>query len=187
MARAMRKLAAVYFPVYALLAVVAQEFISFLFTRSYLASVPVFLINLTLLLLGILLLDPLFRAYVEQRFFLIRLRVVLCVALTAGLWIGTARFGLLGAITTVVVVTVAERVVMAIRFARILGVGRRDLALLKDTGKLAIAATLSGLVAAAVRWLMLGARPLVILMVCGMVFCLVYFVAVWMAGILTPE
>jgi O-antigen/teichoic acid export membrane protein len=84
MARAMRKLAAVYFPVYALMVVVAHEFISFLFTRSYLASVPVFLINLTLLLLGIVLQDPLFRAYVEQRFFLIRLRVVLCVLLTAG-------------------------------------------------------------------------------------------------------
>lgn len=187
MARAMRKLAAVYFPVYALLMVVAHEFISFLFTRRYLASVPVFMINLTLLLLGIMLQDPLFRAYVEQRFFLIRLRIVLCVLLTAGLWFGTTRFGLVGAISAVVLVCVTERIVMAVRFGRILGVSRKDLPLLKDIGKLAIAAAVSGLIAEGVRMLLRGAKPLVVLMACGAVFSLVYFCAVWLAGVPTPE
>jgi O-antigen/teichoic acid export membrane protein len=187
MARAMRKLAAVYFPVYALLVVVAHEFIGFLFTRRYLASVPVFLINLTLLLLGILLQDPLFRAYVEQRFFLIRLRVVLCVLLIAGLWFGTTRFGMVGAISAVVLVGVIERIVMAVRFGRVLGVSRKDLVLLKDIGKLAIAAAAAGLVAEGVRFLLRDAKPLVILIVCGMVFSLVYLCAVLLAGILTPE
>jgi O-antigen/teichoic acid export membrane protein len=187
MARAMRKLAAVYFPMYALLVVVAHEFISFLFTKRYLASVPVFVINLTLLLLGIMLQDPLFRAYMEQRFFLIRLRIVLCVLLTAGLWFGISRFGLLGAISAVVLVSVTERVVMAVRFGHILGVSKKDLVLLKDIGKLAIAAAVSGLVTAGVRLLLLNYKPIVILMVCGMVFSLVYLGAVWLAGVLTPE
>ena len=187
MARAMRKLAAVYFPVYALLIVVAHEFIAFLFTRRYLASVPVFLINLTLLLLGVLLQDPLFRAYVEQRFFLIRLRVVLCVLLTAGLWFGTTRYGLVGAISAVVLVGVTERIVMAVRFGRILGVSRKDIVLLKDVGKLAIAAAAAGLVAEGVRLLLLGNKPLIILVACGMVFSLVYLGAVLLVGIPTPE
>ncbi len=52
LARATRKLAAVYFPVYAFLVVVAHEFIAFLFTPRFLAGVPVFRINLTLLLLA---------------------------------------------------------------------------------------------------------------------------------------
>jgi O-antigen/teichoic acid export membrane protein len=187
MARAMRKLAAIFFPVYALLMVVATEFIGFLFTPRYLASVPVFRINLTLLLLGVLLQDPLFRAYVEQRFFLIRLRVVLCVLLTAGLWIGIARFGLLGAITTVVLVGVAERAVMAVRFGRILGVSWEDLPLLKDIGKLAVAAVASGLVAEGVRLLLRGAKPLIVLIACGVAFSLTYLGAVLLAGVLTPE
>ena len=89
MARAMRKLAAVYFPAYALLFVVAHEFIGFFSPGGTFQSMPVFTINLTLLLLAILLQDPLFRAYVEQRFFLIRLRVASWVLLTAGLWFGT--------------------------------------------------------------------------------------------------
>ena len=187
MARAMRKLAAVYFPAYALLVVVAHEFIGFLFTKRYLASVPVFTINLTLLLLAILLQDPLFRAYVEQRFFLIRLRIALCVLLAAGLWFGTTHFGLVGAISAVVLVTVVEKGVMAVRFGRILGVSRKDLPLLKDTGKLAICAAASGIVAEGVRWLLRDSRPLVILMVCGVVFSLVYLGTVWLAGVLTPE
>jgi len=187
MARAMRKLAAVYFPVYALMVVVAHEFISFLFTRSYLASVPVFLINLTLLLLGIVLQDPLFRAYVEQRFFLIRLRVVLCVLLTAGLWVGITRFGMVGAISAVVLVGVAERAVMAIRFGRILGVTRKDIVLLKDVGKLALAAAAAGLVTAVVRLPLRGAKPLIVLMACGIVFSLIYVGGVLLAGVVTPE
>jgi len=187
MARAMRKLAAVYFPVYALLAVVAHEFISFLFTQRYLASVPVFLINLTLLLLGILLQDPLFRAYVEQRFFLIRLRIFLCVLLTGGLWFGTTRFGLVGAISVVVLVSILERVVMAVRFGRILGVSRKDLALLKDTGKLALAAAAAALLTAAVRLPLRAAKPLIVLLACGTVFSLAYLGGVLAAGIVTPE
>jgi len=187
MARAMRKLAAVYFPVYALMVVVAHEFISFLFTRNYLASVPVFLINLTLLLLGIVLQDPLFRAYVEQRFFLIRLRVVLCVLLTAGLWVGITRFGMVGAISAVVLVGVAERAVMAIRFGRILGVTRKDIVLLKDVGKLAVAAAAAGLVTAVVRLPLRGAKPLIVLMACGVVFSLIYVGGILLAGVVTPE
>jgi O-antigen/teichoic acid export membrane protein len=187
MARAMRKLAAVYFPAYALLVVVAHEFIGFLFTKQYLASVPVFRINLTLLLLAILLQDPLFRAYAEQRFFLIRLRIFLCVLLTGGLWFGTAHFGLLGAISSVVLVTVIEKVVMAVKFGRILGVNRHDFVLLRDIGKLAVAAASAGLAAEGVRWLLRDARPLVILMACGIVFSLAYLGAVWLAGVLTRE
>ncbi len=187
MARAMRKLAAVYFPVYAMLLVTAHEFIGFFFTRRYLASVPVFMINLTLLLLGILLADPLFRAYVEQRFFLIRLRVVLGVLLTAGLWFGTTRFGLVGAISAVVIVTVTERIVMAIRFGRILGVSRKDLVLLTDVGKLALAAAGAALLTAAVRLPLRRQKPLVVLLACGIVFSLAYLGGVLWAGILTQE
>lgn len=187
LARAMRKLAAVYFPVYAILLVTAREFVSFLFTPRYLASVPVFSINLTMLLLGVFLYDPLFRAYVEQRFFLIRMRIVLCVLLAAGLWFGTTRFGLLGAISTVVLISLAERVATAVRFARLLGVRRTDIVLLRDVGKIAACAAAAGLLAAGVRSLLPDARPLVILLICGAVFGVVYLGAILAAGVATAE
>ena len=187
MARATRKLAAVYFPVYALLVVVAPELISFVFTRRYVSAVPIFLINLTLLLAGVLLQDPLFRAYKEQRFFLIRLRVILSVLLVAGLWFATTRYGGLGAITVVVGVTVTERIVTAIRFGRILGVTRKDIVLLKDIGKLALAAAAASLLTAAVRLPLRDLKPLVVLIACGIVFALVYLGGVLLAGVVTAE
>ena len=92
-----------------------------------------------------------FRAYVEQRFFLIRLRIFLCFLLAAALWLGITRFGLVGAISAVVLVTATDRIVMAIRFGRILRISWKDLALLKDIGKLAAAAAAAGLAAECVR------------------------------------
>jgi len=186
-ARATRKMAAVYFPIYALLVATAHQLIAFVFTPRYLASVPIFIINLTVLLISIVLQDPLFRAYKEQRFFLIRLRIFTCTLLVAGLWFGIARFGTMGAITTVVVVSVTDRTISAIRFGRILGVGWKDIALFEDVGKLALAAAAAGVAAAAVRLPLLGARPLVTLLVCGVVFSLVYLAAVLLAGVVTPE
>jgi len=178
LARAMRKLAAAYLPIYALLLVVGPEFIRFLFTDRYLSSWPVFATNLTLLPLSIILMDPLYRAYAEQRYFLIRVRMVLVVLVLLLLWIGTAYFGLVGAIAAVVVVNCAERMVMGIRFGRVLGVTRSDLSLTKDMGKLGVASAAGAVVAAVIRANMLSARPLVILLVCGAAFSMVYILAI---------
>lgn len=187
LARATRKLAAVYFPVYALLTVVAHEFIAFLFTPRFLTGVPVFLINLTLLLPGILQLDPLYRAYVNQRRFLIGLGVILSAVSVALLWVGTSYFGLVGAISAVVIVRVIERAAAAVRFGRILGVSPKHLVLLKDVGKIAMAAAAAALITAGVRFLFVHTRPLVILITCGLVFSLLYLVGILLTGILTPE
>ena len=186
-ARAMRKLAAVYLPAYALLLVVAPELISFLFTRRYMASVPVFMINLTMLLFGLLLQDPLFRAYVDQRYFLIRVRLILCAVLVASLWFATRRFGLVGAISAVVAVNFTERAVTALRFWRILGGRCSDIVLLADVGKLAAAAAAAALVAAELRSLLQGSKPLIVLMACGAGFSVIYVAAILLVGVLRPE
>ena len=187
MARATRKLAAVYFPVYALLVVVAPDLISFVFTRRYLPAVPVFLINLTLLLVGVLIQDPLFRAYREQRFFLIRLRVMLGLLLVAGLWFATTRFGAVGSITVVVGVTLIERVATAIRFGRILGVNRNDIFLLADVGKVAILSAVAALATALVRLPIRDRKPFLVLVVCSLVFGLIYLGGVLLTGVATKE
>ena len=135
LARAARKLAAVYFPVYVFLLVAGREFIRVLFTARFADSWPIFAVNLTLLPLGIVLLDPLYRAFERERYFLLRLRLVLAAVLIVALWLFTARLGLLGVIAVVVAVAAIERAVMAIHFGRLLGVTARDVVLLRDIGK----------------------------------------------------
>src|SRR5712692_8429504 len=173
-ARAARKLAAVYFPFYALLIVVGREFIRFLFTDTYADAWPVFAVNLTLLPLNILPLDPLFRAYRSERFFLLRLRIVLVSALTLILWFWTRQLGLVGVIAVVVGVGIVERAVTSIHFGKLLGVVRQDVYLLRDIGKLAVASLIAALACAAVRYFIVGATPFLVLAVCSSVFAILY-------------
>jgi O-antigen/teichoic acid export membrane protein len=173
-ARAASKLAAVYFPVYAFLLVAGRQFIEVLFTARFADSWPIFAVNLTLLPLGIVLMDPLYRAFERERYFLLRLRLMLAAALIAVLWLFTERLGLLGVITAVVATAILERAVMACHFGRLLGVTRRDVVLLRDIGQLAVAALAAGLAAEMVRLFLGPASALAILAGCGAVFAAVY-------------
>ena len=177
MSRAMRKLAAIYFPIYAMLMIVGREFVTWLFTSQYIGSWPVFAVNITLIPFNIVALDPLTRAYKEYRFYLLRVRAATFVAQTAALWFVTTRFGLVEAIAVVVAGTLVERFVILWKFGRVLGVGWGDVGLLKDVGKVALA-TLAGACAALfVHTLVAGGRPFLVIVYCGTAFSAVYLAA----------
>ncbi len=186
-ARAMRKLAAIYLPAFFFFLLFRREFITFLFTSRYAESSRIFAVNLLLLPMAALLYDPLFRAFMNQRYFLLRLRLMLCSIMAVALWFAIGRFGLMGAITVVVTTVAAERALTLARICRILGARWSDIRLLKDVGKLSVAATLAGGVAAVTRTLMPASKPLFILAVGGAVLALTYAGAVLALGIVTPE
>jgi O-antigen/teichoic acid export membrane protein len=173
-ARAARKLAAVYFPVYVFLMVAGREFIRVLFTARFAESWPIFAVNLTLLPLGIMLLDPLYRSFQCERYVLLRLRMVLAALLIITLWFLTPRLGMRGVIAVVVLVAGAERLFMAIHFGRLLGVTRRDLALVYDVAKLALTALAAGVTAEAARRSLVPFGTSAILAGCGIAFSAVY-------------
>ena len=189
LARAARKLAAVYLPLYALLMVVGREFLSVMFTSAYADAWPVFAINLTLLPLSLVEFDAVIRAYEQHRYFMLKVRIVLFTLMLFALWFGILRFGVVGAIGVVVLVNFAERIAAAAKFGRVLGVTPRDLPLVGDVGKLAVASTVAGLVALFARSLALaqGATPFVTLAVCGIVFAVVYAASVLLLGVPTGD
>jgi O-antigen/teichoic acid export membrane protein len=186
-ARVMRKLAAFFFPVYALFMVVGREFIAFLFTPAYLASWPILAINLLMLPFSVVVLDPLVRAYVEHRYYLLKLRALIFFVLIAGLWYGVARFGLLGAVGTVVAIGIFERLALLQKFARVLKVSRRDLPEFSDVAKLALASAAAAAAALVVRAAMSGFRPFFILAACGVVFAVAYLSAVLLLRVVNEE
>ena len=186
-ASAMRKLAAVYFPAYVFFLIFRREVITFLFTARYTSSANIFAVNLLLLPMAVLLYDPLFRAYIDQRFFLLRLRLVLCSIMAVALWFAIGRFGLMGAISVVVVVAAAERALTLARICRILGVRGSDIRLLQDVGKLAVAAAFAGVAAALLHALLGPLKPLFLLAAGGAVFVLAYAAAVHALRIVTAE
>lgn len=184
-----RKLALVYFAAYALLLVVAREFILFLFTAKYLASYPIFIVNLTMILIYFMsnVYDPVMRAYPAHRFFLLLLRAALFALMLVALWLATPRLGLVGVITLVVALNLAERVIALAKAARVVGARARDIVLLKDLGKLALAALLAAASAYVVRALLVGQRPFFVLAACGCIFSLVYAAAIWLLRVVTPD
>jgi len=189
LANAIRKLAAVYLPVYLMLLITGPEFLTVMFTKAYLNSWPVFAINLTLLPISLLEVDAVVRAYERHRFFLVKLQLVLCGLTIVAAWYGVTRFGLVGAISAVVVVNFVLRVTLAARFSRILGATWRDVALFKDVGKLTLASGAAGLVTFLVHSLVVasGTRPFLVLLICDAVFVTVYVPAIILLRIPTRD
>ena len=187
-ARMMRKLAALYFPLYACLLVTGREFVTVLFTESYRASWPIFAVNLTLIPLCILTAacDPVLRAYPAYASLLVRIRVALVAVLVAGLWVVTAHEWLLGAIVVMVAVSIIDRLTVSVILGRVLHVSWRDLPLFRDIAKLAAAATLAGAAAAVVRMLVAGAGPLAVLAAGSAALAAVYVSSVAALGVPTP-
>jgi len=186
-ARMMRTLAALYFPLYAGLLVTGREFVTVLFTESYRGSWPIFAVNLTLIPLCILTAacDPVLRAYPAYTSLLVRIRVVLVAAMVVGLWVVTARHWLLGAIVVMVGVSVIDRLTVSALLARVLEVSWRDLVLFRDIAKLAAAAAFGGAAAALVRVLVAGAGPLAVLAACAAALGTVYVASVAALGVPT--
>ena len=189
LANATRKLAIVIIPVYVFLMVTGREFITFMFTRAYAESWPIFAVNLTLLPLSLLDVDAVARAYESHRFFLVRLQIVTSIVNVCALWFCISRFGLLGAVSVVVGISIVGRVAMAIRFGRVLGARPRDARLLKDVGKVAIASVAAGVLCFFARSLIMSSypRPLFVLAGCFIVFATVYAGAILTLGVATNE
>ena len=150
--RAMQKLAFFYFPIYVFLMITVQTLVITLFTRNYLASVPILMINLTLLPFYIWVTDPVFRAYKELGRFLLILRVLLFIAMTAALYFGIQYFDLRGMIAIVIVTALVDKFITTTLAFRKLNVTAKDVYLLKDVGKTAAASLFAGAITFLFYW-----------------------------------
>jgi O-antigen/teichoic acid export membrane protein len=186
-ARVARKLALVYLPLYAFLIVMGREFLTFLFTKQYASSWPIFAINLTMLPLSILVSDPIMRAFAEQRQFLPKLYAALVALLFIALWLGTGRFGLFWAHSVVVSVNVIGRTATWIKIGSMLNIRFRDIALLKDVGKILVAAAIAAVITAFVRTAIHGLVPFAMLVVCAAVFGVIFLAGILLLGLPTLE
>lgn len=138
--RSMHKLALIFLPLYAFLLVTAETFIFTLFSMEYQGSVPIFMINLTLIPFAIWINDPIVRAYPELGKFLLYLRIFLLVSMTAVIYFIIDRLGLEEMIMVVVVVALTEKAILTFAVLRKLEPRRSDLAILKRPLLTAIAA-----------------------------------------------
>ncbi len=172
--RAARKMSVAFLPIYGLLTVMGEEVITLLFTERYLASLPIFRINLLMLLFNFLPTDPIMRAYPQYRYpMLVLMAAVVFVLMGTLAWI-TPVFGTVGVISIVVFVRFIVRLIVVIGLARALGFGRAHGCLFRDIGKAAIAAAAAMLVAGLLRWALADFGSITRLTVCGTAFATAY-------------
>jgi O-antigen/teichoic acid export membrane protein len=173
---AVRNLATVYLPLYALLLVVGRDLLAVVYTPRFLASWRIFAIGLTLLPLGILgpINDAVVRSYGECRAFLVGLRVVLVALLLPALWILTPRFGPIAAVSLMVAASMAERLIFTALVARVLQLGWHDAVVLKGFPGIAGTAIAAGTAALIARMVSHGLGHAATLVICTLVFALVY-------------
>jgi O-antigen/teichoic acid export membrane protein len=171
---AMRKLAIAYLPIVAVLLVLGRELIILMYTRAYESSWPIFAMNLVSLLVSIVSLDAILRAYADWRFFLVKLRILLIIFLIITSLAAIARFGMIGGISALVFTLVVERLILVIAVAKMLHMRWTDWKAAVPVLQLALAAVVAGLTAAVVRLLTLQYGPLVTVIAAGLSFAAIY-------------
>lgn len=142
--RSMQKLAFFFFPIFVFLFLTAETFISTLYTRNYLAAVPIFLVNISLFPFFVIVSDPVIRSYEKLGRLLLFTRVFVFLGLISTLYFGLDYFGLIGMITAAVVAIVIEIFAGEAMVIYKLEVKLKDLLLLKKVGKTAVVSGLVG-------------------------------------------
>jgi len=187
MARVARKLALLYLPLYAFLLAAGHVFVLALFTKRYEASWPVFAVNLTLIPFLIFVVDPVVRAYANQRHTLLWLHVFVLAAMVLGMWQWGGSLGPVGVITVVVGANIFARMFMLVRVLGLLGVEWRDLELMKGVGMVGIVAVLATLPALLVERMLPFLKPLMLLTVTAAVYGLAYAAGLLVLKVIEPN
>ncbi|MDW8303389.1 MAG: oligosaccharide flippase family protein [Acidobacteriota bacterium] len=142
--RSMQKLSLFYFPTYVFLFTTSDIFIKTLFTEKFDASIPIFLVNITLLPFEILLTDPIVRAYKELGRLLLRIRILSLIVLVSALYFAIWHVDLTGVITIAVSLVILEKLLFTAILAKKLGFNTKHLKLLMPVAKTAFSCLIAG-------------------------------------------
>lgn len=177
-----RVLALLFFPAAAVLAVCAPDLIVFLFTESYRASVPIFMIWSLSIALSALQTDGVLRVYAATRFLLAlsAVRLVLTAAL-----IGPALSlgGLRGAVLVTIGVAAVAKGAALVRIAGLMGVSLGRLLPWRDLAAIAGMAAAAAVPAFLLRSALL-VPPFAGLALTGLVYAVAYAMLFFPSGVL---
>lgn len=166
------RLAFLLVPLAVLLVISARYLIVGLFTETYAASAPIFVIWVLTTLPGVLAVDAVLRVYAQTRFLLV-MNVVrfVCVAGLIG-W-SMSVFGLAGAVLVTLIAMVVVKSLGVVQIARLMHVGPREAL---PWSRLARITALAGISAVPVLWLQHAVtwHPLVTFMAGSGVYGAVY-------------
>lgn len=174
MASAINRLAAVQFPIYALLLVAGKDLIVWAYTERYAASARIFSITITLILLNVFLYDPVVRAYKHLRKYVLIVRVCVIATELALLVPIIRNYGMVGAALTAVAADVVERTIVGFKVCKTIDATAKDFKLFKDLLRIAALTAVSAVTASVVRSLTSNQWIVLRLMAIGVTFASIY-------------
>jgi len=182
-AGALRKMNLIFFPLFIFLFIMANEFISGLFTERYSGSVSIFRISLFGILVSGINAGAILNAY-AQTGYQMRLAVLRLPITIFGVYLLTKFWGLHGAIAADLLLTIGFRFLMIGKVAKIVEVPVVKLLSLHENGKIMAAAVLAGLPVLALSS-SFALPPLFMLASCGTVFSVAYCMVGFGLGVTT--
>jgi O-antigen/teichoic acid export membrane protein len=171
------KLALLFFPLFAFVAVAAREMIVLLYTESYVASVPIFIAWSTMILLATLQVDGVMRVFAATRLIL-ALNIVRLVIIVGLIQWSLSEFHLLGPVLVTVLATVVFKAVALVRMKMLLEIRVADLLPWRQLALLTGAAGVAAAAAWAVK-LQIHLPIVPLLMAMAAAFGVTYAVLVW--------
>ncbi len=175
-----RKLALIFFPLVFGLLVIAHELIVMLFTSTYEASVPIFMVWTVSMLFGGILTDGVLRVFAETRFLILQNLVHLALMVSM-IHFFLMTFGVLGAVLVTLLTTFLIKVFSLWRIKHILGVSTAQLLPWKSLGNAVAIAALASVPALLVKAALVLPGPLVLL-VTGATYTISYYCLLVLMG-----
>lgn len=117
-----RKLALVFFPLAGLLLVLSRDVIVLLFTEAYAASIPIFMVGVSAIVLSSIPIDGLLRVYAKTRTLLV-LNLIRLAIIALGIYGFVALFGLVGAVLVTVLASAVGKAVGLLEMAKVWRIG----------------------------------------------------------------
>jgi O-antigen/teichoic acid export membrane protein len=174
LASAINRLASVQFAIYAVLLVAGRDLIVFFYTKAYAASAPIFYVTITLIVLNVFMYDPIVRAYMELRKFILVVRIAVLVLLALILAPVIHHYGMIGAAVTAVLGDLTERLIVGRKVCQTIEATWHDVRLLSGVLRVAAVAGVAGLLALVVRNSLVAQPLLLRLALTGISFSVAY-------------
>ena len=185
--RTWRILAAACIPAFVGLMLLADDFITALYTASYKASVPVFRLNLTLIIVTMFVTDAVVRAFADQRVWVLRNRATI-LAIQLMLSAALLRYmGLMGVLAALVISWIIERMLNIRLVFRTLGFSRQHRYIFRQLGHITVVAAAAGVITYGLLAAFRDATPLVRLLTGVAVYAITYLSLMLTTGFLDPD
>jgi O-antigen/teichoic acid export membrane protein len=179
------KLALLFFPLAALMVVVAREIIVLLFTAKYIASIPIFMAWSMTILFATLQVDGVLRVFAQTRL-LLWLNLMRLGIIAGLIQLSLRKFSLIGPVFVILLATLAFKAGALVRMKRLLETSAGELLPWRNLAGLLGASAGAGAVAFGVKsQLNLPALPL--LFAGCVVFAVVYALLVWYFDLLSTR